>query len=186
MLSGRGRHEALLADWRIGLITASCLVTLDVQNRCHISVHCINGAPAHQSTPQYATMPQSSTSTRQCSRKHAKGGVVNFECGNPRQRLRGAVVVPCTCDRGRDILAGVAMRRHREARSSHLSSPDTMLLSAHKSGQCGRRKGGDSCQGCCQPYPGRTCNSHGRSSNFRHLAAPPKPLPLLLPMTFRG
>ena len=57
-----------------------------------------------------------------------------------QQSLRGAVLVSSTY--GRDILAGVAMRRHREARSSHLDSPDTVLLSAHRSEQCGYQRGG--------------------------------------------
>ena len=34
------------------------------------------------------------------------------------------------------------MRRHREARSSHLDSPDTVLLWAHRSEQCGYQRGG--------------------------------------------
>ena len=56
-----------------------------------------------------------------------------------QQSLRGAVLVPST--RGWDILAGIAMRRHREACSSHLDSPDTVLLSAHRSEQCGYQRG---------------------------------------------
>ena len=34
------------------------------------------------------------------------------------------------------------MRRHRGARSSHLDSPDTVLLWAHRSEQCGYQRGG--------------------------------------------
>ena len=79
-----------------------------------------------------------------------------------QQSLRGAVLVSSTY--GRDILAGVAMRRHREARSSHLDSPDTVLLSAHRSEQCGYQRGGGCLQSCWKLYLGPASNSPGQSS----------------------
>ena len=97
-----------------------------------------------------------------------------------QQSLRGAVLVSSTY--GRDILAGVAMRRHREARSSHLDSPDTVLLSAHRSEQCGYQRGGGCLQSCWKPYLGPTSNSPGQSRRPRDLAALSRAL-LPLPMT---
>ena len=62
--------------------------------------------------------------------------------GTCEQSFRGAVVVQCTYDW--DILAAVVMRRHQEAHSGHLGSPEPVLLWAHETNQHGRRKGSDS------------------------------------------
>ena len=97
-----------------------------------------------------------------------------------QQSLRGAVLVSSTY--GRDILPGVAMRRHREARSSHLDSPDTVLMSAHRSEQCGYQRGRGCLQSCWKPYLGPTFNSPGQSRRPRDLAALSR-APLPLPMT---
>ena len=97
-----------------------------------------------------------------------------------QQSLRGAVLIPSTC--GWDILAGVAMRRHREARSSHLDSRDTMLLSARKSEQCGYQRGEECLQSCWKPYLGPTSNSPSQSRRPRDLTALSRAL-LPLPMT---
>ena len=59
-----------------------------------------------------------------------------------KQSFRGAVLVPITC--GWDILAAVVMRRHQEAHSGHLGSPEPVLLWAHETNQRGRRRGSDS------------------------------------------
>ena len=93
---------------------------------------------------------------------------------------RGAVLVPSTCVWA--ILAGVAMRRHREARSSHLDSPDTMLTSAHRSEQCGYQRGRECLQSYWKPYLGPTSNIPGQSRRPRDLAALSR-APLPLPMT---
>ena len=89
-----------------------------------------------------------------------------------QQSLRGAVLVSSTY--GRDILAGVAMRRHREARNSHLDSPDTVLLSAHRSEQhlrLSKRKG--VLTELLETVPGSHLDSHHILNihilNFAHL-----------------
>ena len=62
--------------------------------------------------------------------------------GTFEQSFRGVVLVPITC--GWDILAAVVMRRHQEAHSGHLGSPEPVLLWAHETNQRGRRRGSDS------------------------------------------
>ena len=74
------------------------------------------------------------------------------------------------------------MRRHREARSSHLDSPDTVLLWAHRSEQCGYQRGGECLQSCWQPCLGPTSNSPGQSRRPYDLAALSRAL-LPLPLT---
>jgi hypothetical protein len=74
------------------------------------------------------------------------------------------------------------MRRHREARSSHLDSPDTVLLWAHRSEQCGYQRGGECLQSCWQPCMGPTSNSPGQSRRLYDLVALSRAL-LPLPLT---
>ena len=62
--------------------------------------------------------------------------------GGFTQGSRGPVLVQDTC--GWDILAAVVMRRHQEAHSGHLGSPELVLLWAHETNQRGRRRGSDS------------------------------------------
>ena len=97
-----------------------------------------------------------------------------------QQSLDRAVLVSSTY--GRDILAGVAMRRHRKAGSSHLGSPDTVLLSAHGSEQCGYQRERGCLQSRWKPYLGPKSNSPGQCRRPRDLAALSR-APLPLPMT---
>ena len=74
------------------------------------------------------------------------------------------------------------MRRQREARSSHLDSPDTVLLWAHISEQRGYKRGGECLQSCWQPCLGPASNIPGQSRRPYDLAALSRTL-LPLPMT---
>jgi len=68
--------------------------------------------------------------------------VRGYDTETCKQSLRGAVLVQSTC--GWDILAAVVMRRHQEAHSGHLGSPEPVLLWAHETNQRGRRRGANS------------------------------------------
>ena len=132
--------------------------------------------------PTSGHVPYARLVATHCSpRNHCNWRVLNSGGGNlPTKLARGCAGVQYLY--GRDILPGVAMRRHREARSSHLDSPDTVLMSAHRSEQCGYQRGRGCLQSCWKPYLGPTFNSPGQSRRPRDLAALSR-APLPLPMT---